>query len=465
MEQSYNFSSERNSNSKAVYIETLGCQMNKSDAERIYGILSHFGYTPCEEAREADFLIMNTCSIRQLSEEKAYSRIGLWGKWKKKKNSGLKIALCGCIAQHSEENLLARFPFLDLVFGTQNIYELPELLDKIEHGERIGAVRDYVVDEKDFGPAAGSSGSKLFVRQKGTNAWLPIIEGCNNFCTYCIVPYTRGRERSRDFDAIIEEAKNIIAQGYKEITLLGQNVDSYGKDFKDSTGKEQTLANLLREINKINGDFRIRFTTSYPSDITDDLIQAVKESDKVCKYFHIPMQSGDNEILKMMNRRYNREEYGKIVEKIREQIPDVIITSDFIVGFPSETLEQFEQTVNALTDFKIDYSNIAMYSPRPKTPAAKLVDKFIDEEEKNRRFQILNNKVKENSLISHQKCLGQVKTILVESRKDGIFMGRTKCNKIVHFAVDSKYKNCKPGDFIDLKITHAHTWHLKGSMV
>lgn len=437
----------QNSGMKKVYIETLGCQMNKSDAERILAILGHFGYGEVQNAQEADFLIMNTCSIRALSEEKAYSRIGLWGKWKRKKNPNLKIALCGCVAQHTEEDLLSRFPFLDLVFGTQNIYELPELLKEINAGKRVFAVRKNVIDEKDFG----------FTRQKGTNAWLPIIEGCNNFCTYCIVPYTRGRERSRDFNTIIGEAKKIIEEGFVEITLLGQNVDSYGKDLEN----KPTLANLLREINKIDGKFRIRFTTSYPTDITDDLIKAVQECDKVCKYFHIPMQAGNSEILKMMNRRYNREEYAKIVAKIRAQIPDVVITSDFIVGFPSETTAQFEDTASALTELELDYSNIAMYSPRPSTPAAKWVEKFICDEEKNRRFQILNNKVKENSLASHKKCLHKNMEVLIDSEKDGIFTGRTQCNKIVHL----KAQNCKIGDFLTLNITAAHTWHLKGEVV
>ena len=226
---------------KKVYIETLGCQMNKSDSERIYGILSHFNYVPCEDENEADFCIVNTCSIRKLSEDKAYSKLGVWGKIKKERP--LKIGICGCVAQQEGENLLKRFPYVDLVFGTQNIYELPQL---INNDGRICAVRENPVKEDDFN----------IIRTKSLNAWLPIIEGCNNFCSYCVVPYTRGRERSREPQRIIDEAKSILKQGFREITLLGQNVDSYGKDLPE----KPTLAYLLRQIDALEGDFRIRFT-------------------------------------------------------------------------------------------------------------------------------------------------------------------------------------------------------------
>ena len=339
--------------------------MNKSDTERSYSILSHFDYEKTEDPKTADFLIVNTCSIRQLSEEKAYSRLGVWGKWKKTKPN-LKIAICGCLPQHTNEDLLKRFPYLDLAFGTQNIYELPNLINS---ESRIFKVlkKDYVKEEN-----AG------FLREKSVGAWIPIIEGCNNFCTYCIVPYTRGRERSRTPDVIIKEAKEVINQGFKEITLLGQNVDSYGKDLED----KPTLAYLLRELDKLEGNFRVRFVTSYPTDITDELIQTVKNSKKICEYFHIPAQSGDDVILKKMNRKYTRAEYGAIVQKIRSEIKDVTITSDFIVGFPSETDEQFKNTLSLIDEYELDYSNIASYSPRPHTVAAKMSDEFIDEKNK-----------------------------------------------------------------------------------
>lgn len=430
-------------NRKKVYIETLGCQMNKSDSERILAILEHFGYDETLEPKEADFLIVNTCSIRELSEEKAYSRLGVWGKWKNGGKKHLKIAICGCLPQHTKEDLLKRFPYLDLVFGTQNIYELPELLT--EEG-RICAIRNYHVDEKDFG----------YKRKKSVNAWLPIIEGCNNFCSYCIVPFTRGREKSRDFNTIIKEAKEIVAEGFKEITLLGQNVDSYGKDLEGG----YSLAKLLAEIDKIEGEFRIRFVTSYPTDITDELIETVANAKKIAPFFHIPMQSGNTEILKKMNRRYTREQYGEIVRKIREKMPDAIVTSDFIVGFPSETYEQFEETLTAIDEFGINYSNLAIYSPRPHTKASKMVEDFVDKVECEKRFQLLNDKVKETSLKNHKACVGKVMNVLIDSVKGDIWQARTKCNKIVYFNDET----ANIGDFRDVKITSADTWHLKGEI-
>ncbi len=422
---------------KKVYIETLGCQMNKSDSERIYGILSHFNYVPCEDENKADLCIVNTCSIRKLSEDKAYSKLGVWGKIKKERP--LKIGICGCVAQQEGENLLKRFPYVDLVFGTQNIYELPQL---INNEGRICAVRENPIKEGDFN----------IIRSKYLNAWLPIIEGCNNFCSYCVVPYTRGRERSREPQRIINEAKSILKQGFKEITLLGQNVDSYGKDLPD----KPTLAYLLRQIDALEGDFRIRFTTSYPTDITDELIDTVKNSKKICECFHIPMQSGSDRVLKAMNRRYDRKTYGEIVKKIRNNIKDVTITSDFIAGFPSETREEFEMTLSAFDEFELDYSNTAAYSPRPKTPAAKWVDKYVDENEKKERLSILNEKVKEMSLKSNEKYVGRVLEVLVESYKNGKFEGRTRNNKVVHIT-----GNCpKIGEFVNVKINRASTWCL-----
>ncbi len=425
---------------KKVYIETLGCQMNKSDTERILGILSHFNYLPCDNENEADFCIVNTCSIRKLSEDKAYSRLGKWGKIKKKRD--LKIGVCGCVAQQEGEKLLKRFPYVDLVFGTTNIYELPELLNL---DKRTSAIRENAYGEKEFS----------IDRTHGLNAWLPIIEGCNNFCTYCVVPYTRGRERSREPHLIIEEAKKIVAQGFKEITLLGQNVDSYGKDLP----QKPTLAYLLREIEKIDGNFRIRFTTSYPTDITDELIQTVKELNKVCECFHIPMQSGSDTVLKAMNRRYDRKTYAQIVKKVRDNIKDVTITSDFIAGFPSETDEDFKDTISAFDEFELDYSNTAAYSPRPNTVAAKWVDKYVDNEIKKERLQILNEKNKEAVLKSNKKYVGQVQEVLIEKEKTGAYEGRTRNNKVVHV----KGENIAIGDFVDVEITRASTWCLFGN--
>ena len=437
---------------KKVYIETMGCQMNKSDSERIVGMLSHFDYEECTNPREADLLIVNTCSIRQLSANKAYSQIGVWGKWKK--HRPIKIGFCGCVAQQDREKLIKRFPYLDLVFGTHNIYELPELIKRVEDGEQVCAITEtpYKTDETQY-----------HIERKGNlNAWIPIIEGCNNFCTYCIVPYTRGRERSREMAVIIDEAKKAVAQGFKEITLLGQNVDSYGKDFKDG---QTTLANLLRELNKIEGTFRIRFVTSYPTDITDDLIDAVEECDKVCKYFHIPMQSGNSEVLKKMNRRYDREQYKNIVEKIRKRFKHVTITSDFIAGFPGETEEQFQDTLSAIKELQLDYSNTAAYSPRERTIAAKWTDKFLSEEIKYERLDRLNEVNKEACIESNKRFIGETLEVLVEDIKerDGkrIITSRAGNNKIVHFESNT----AQIGDFVNVKIEKASMWCVKGTQI
>lgn len=426
--------------------------MNKSDSERIAGILSHFGYNQCDNPKKADLLIINTCSIRQLSTDKAYSRIGLWGKWKKSKPH-IKIGICGCVAQQDKNQIRCRAPYVDLIFGTHNIYELPELIKKIEADVKVCAVSEKAVikDANDF----------KIDRIQGVNAWIPIIEGCNNFCTYCVVPFTRGRERSRKLDEILKEAENAIKSGYKEITLLGQNVDSYGKDFDD---KNITLANLLRALNKIEGKFRIRFVTSYPSDITDDLISAVSECDKVCEYFHIPMQSGSDEILKAMNRHYDRNTYAQIVKKVRNTFKDVAITSDFIAGFPGETIEQFHQTLSAIDEFELDYQNTAAYSPRKFTKAAKMEDKFIDEDEKKRRLEILNDKNKEAALKSNKKFVGKTLEVLIEAKTekgDKVFWtGRGRNNKLIHFEAP----NADIGDFVDVKVEKAQTWCLYGSI-
>lgn len=460
---------------KKVYIETLGCQMNKSDTEKMLGMLDYLGYEEvCEVKNEnsADLLIINTCSIRQLSEDKAFSRVGLWGKWKKKR-SELKIAFCGCVAQQTGSAIFKRMPFLDLIMGTHNINEFPELIKRIENDEKVCAVGDVALEEKDF----------ELKRAKGVNAWITITEGCDNFCTYCIVPYTRGRERSRAPETIIKEAKEALSQGFKEITLLGQNVDSYGKGLAVEDEKERgkegkpikepsllpsfppiNLAYLLRELNALGGKFRIRFTTSYPTDITDELINTVIECDKVCECLHIPMQSGSSEVLKKMNRRYDRETYFDIVKKIREKIPDVTITSDFIAGFPGETEKQFEETISAMQELELDYSNTAAYSPRAITAAAKWEELFLSDEVKCDRLERLNEQNRQNCLASNKKYIERTMEILVDSFENhkgkNIITGRTRNNKIVHVPCDKDLT----GQFINVKITGAKTWYIQGKL-
>ena len=441
---------------KKVYIETMGCQMNKSDSERMFGMLSHFGYEQTENAKEADLVMVNTCSIRQLSEDKAFSLIGVWGQWKKTINPDLKIGFCGCVAQQKMKEVFRRAPYVDFVLGTHKIYSLPDIIKRINEGERVLECEETHKSEDD------KASQYNINRVKSVNAWIPITEGCNNFCTYCIVPYTRGRERSRTPEIIIKEAKDAIAEGFKEITLLGQNVDSYGKDFKD---RNYRLAHLLRELNELEGQFRIRFVTSYPTDITDELIETVVELDKVCEYFHIPMQSGSSEVLKKMNRRYDRETYAKIVEKVRTKVKDVTITSDFIAGFPGETEEQFVETLTAIDEFELDYSNTAAYSPREKTVAAKWIDKYIDEDIKTERLARLNDKVRENCLKSNQKYVGRTMEVLIENfenhKGNNVITGKTRNNKIVHIPCDTD----RTGEFLNVKITGTKTWYLQGELI
>ena len=433
---------------KKLFIDTLGCQMNKSDTERIVGMLSHFDYVRTEDEYEADLFIVNTCAIRQLSVDKAYSRLGYWGKIKREnKERDIKIAIAGCVSNLEKEQLLKKFPYLDLVFGTRNIYELPKLLKEIEE-KRLCALDDMPIVENDYS----------IIRDKSVNAWLPIMEGCNNFCSYCVVPYTRGRERSRSIEAILAEAKTILSQGFKEITLLGQNVDSYGKNLE---GKPN-FAQLLKALDELEGDFRIRFTSSYPTDITDDVIEVVKNSTHICECFHIPMQSGNDRVLRAMNRRYNVEQYREIVEKIRKNIKDVTITSDFIAGFPSETYEEFLDTIKAIDELGLDYSNTAAYSVRPLTKASKMVDDFIEEDEKKKRLAILNDKVKEAHLKSNEKYIGRTLEILIDDVKDGVYQGRTRNNKVVHLEDNKEYQI---GQFVEVEIKRVTTWCMFGVSV
>lgn len=437
---------------KKVYIETLGCQMNKSDAERMFGMLEYLGYEKTIEPKQADLLIINTCSIRQLSEDKAYSQIGVWGKWKKTRPN-IKIAFSGCVAQQVKEDLFKRAPYVDLVIGTQRLYELPELIKRVENGERVCSCEESPYTEKDYN----------IKRVKSINAWVPIMEGCNNFCSYCIVPYTRGRERSRNFENIMTEVTKALKEGFKEITLLGQNVDSYKGTDKD--GNEVNLSGLLKAINALEGQFRIRFVTSYPTDITEELIDTVIACDKVCEYFHIPMQSGDDYVLKKMNRRYDVATYSKICNHIRTKVPDVTITSDFIAGFPGETEEQFQNTLDTMKKLELDYSNTAAYSPREKTVAAKWVDKFIPEDKKTERLARLNETNRECCVISNNKYIGREMEVLVEKFENhngtNVISGRTRNNKMVHIPCETD----RTGEFVNVKIIGSKTWYLKGELI
>lgn len=437
---------------KKVYIETLGCQMNKADTEKIIGILNTVGYVEAEQPEDANLLMINTCSIRAASENKAYSYLGVWGKWKEE-NPDIKIAMCGCVAQQTKEQIFKRAPYIDLIFGTHNIDELPKLIEKLEEDEKVCSIHKTPYRDENF--------DFISKRKEGLSAWLPIIEGCDYFCTYCVVPYTRGRQRSRNPQEIIEEAKIIAKEGFKEIILLGQTVDSYGNDFDN---KNINLSYLLREISKIDEVLRIRFVTSHPHDMDETLIKTVSELEKVCEYFHIPMQSGSTEILEKMKRRYTRAEYLELVRMIRKYMPEVGITSDFIAGFPGETEEQFEETLSIVDEVVFDHCNTAAYSPRRQTPAAVWKNQ-LSFDEKKRRLNILNDKIKETTKLSNDRCVGKTMEVLVDgfSEKDGkiTLNGRTRTNKIVHFDGDKSLI----GTLLNIKITEALIWCLKGEIV
>lgn len=359
------------------FIVTYGCQMNVHESEKIAGILENLGYECGESREEADIIVFNTCAIREGAEDRVFGNVGNLKK-QKKKNKELIVVVCGCMTQkeNTAKKLLKIFPFVDIVIGTFNITKLGLFIEAVKKGRQLEIMQEGEIDE-----------TLPYKRTSGDNAWVNIMQGCNNFCTYCIVPYVRGREKSRKSENILKEIKEVVASGkYKKITLLGQNVNSYGKDRDD----ELSFAQLLKEICKIDGDFKVTFMTSHPKDLNDDVIDVIASEDKIEKAIHLPAQSGNNRILKLMNRSYTREKYLSIIEKIRQHIPNCRITSDFIVGFPTETEEEFEDTLDLVKKVKYDSLFAFMYSPREGTVASRM-DGQIDDETKHDRVNRLLN--------------------------------------------------------------------------
>ena len=357
-----------------AFVHTYGCQGNVADSEHIKGMLIEMGYVLCDDVSEADFILYNTCAIREHAEDRVFGNVGALKKYKKEK-PGLIIALCGCMMQqeHIAEKIKKSYPFVNLVFGTHVTHELPELVSKVLcTGKRV-----FCIDRSDGVIAEGLPSS----RDSGENAWLPIMYGCNNFCSYCIVPHVRGRERSRQPDVILDEAKSLVKEGYKLITLLGQNVNSYGKncDF------DVNFAELIRRIDEIEGDFKFDFMTSHPRDCSFELIDVLSQSKHICGHLHLPVQSGNNRILKEMNRHYTREHYLELIEYAKKKIPDVDITTDIIVGFPGETYEEFLDTLSLVKEVRYGSMFTFIYSPRKGTPAAEMPDP-VSKEEKTKWF-------------------------------------------------------------------------------
>lgn len=357
------------------FIVTYGCQMNVHESEKIAGILEKLGYQEADKRENADIIVFNTCAIREGAEDRVFGNVGNLKKLKKQKKD-LIIVLCGCMTQKeaTAQKMLRTFPFVDIVIGTFNLPKLGDYIEAVKKGRQLEIWQEGEIDEL-----------LPYKRTSGDNAWVNIMQGCNNFCTYCIVPYVRGREKSRQEANILKEIKEIIAEGkYKKITLLGQNVNSYGKDLNPPV----SFAKLLKDICALEGDFKLSFMTSHPKDLTDEVIDVIASEDKIEKFIHLPAQSGNNRILQKMNRKYTREKYLSIIEKIRAKIPDCRITSDFIVGFPGETEEEFEDTYSLVKEVKFDSIFAFMFSPREGTVAAKMEDQ-IPEKVKNERVNKL----------------------------------------------------------------------------
>ena len=383
------------------FVKTFGCQMNARDSEKLVGILEQIGYVEGTD-EHSDFIVYNTCTVRENANNKVYGRLGYLQNYKKK-NPLMKIALCGCMMQEPEvvENIKKHYKFVDIVFGTHNIFKFAEILcNNIESGSQVIDIwkdTNQIVEDLPV--------KRKFSFKSGVN----IMFGCNNFCSYCIVPYVRGRERSREPKDIIREIEKLVADGVCEIMLLGQNVNSYGKTLDNPI----TFAELLREVNKIEGLKRIRFMTSHPKDLSDDLIMAIKECDKVCKHMHLPLQSGSSRVLKEMNRHYDKEKYLDEVKRLREQIPDIAITTDIIVGFPGETEEEFAETVRYLTELNLYEMHIFKYSPRKGTVAAAMKEQ-VAPEIKNERSDVLLKLAHDNKTAYEAQFEGCELEVLVE---------------------------------------------------
>ncbi len=412
---------EREIANPKAHIVTFGCQQNVSDSERIKGMLLLCGYSLTENIEQADFILFNTCAVRGHAEDRVYGNVGATKKLKQA-NPNLMVSVCGCMAQQQSvaDKFYKSYPYVDIVFGTQQYHRLPEFIYRRLTGKRV---YELALDNADIV-------ENIPIRRDGKlKGWLPIMYGCNNFCTYCIVPYVRGRERSRDPQEIIAEATKMINDGFKEIMLLGQNVNSYGKG--ESHGVN--FARLLRMINDIEGDFRIRFMTSHPKDCTEELLDTIRDCEKVERHIHLPFQSGSSKILKQMNRHYDREGYLRLIKAARERIPDVEFTSDIIVGFPGETYEDFCETLSLVKEVKFTSLFTFIYSPREGTPAAIMPDP-ISREEKGKWFNELLAAQDAISKELNASLVGKVMRVLCEEETaDGLFSGKGEYYSSVTF--------------------------------
>lgn len=441
---------------KRSYVLTFGCQQNEADSEKLYGMCREMGYTPCDDAADADIILVNTCAIREHAEKKALSYIGQCKHLKAKKPE-LIVGVCGCMVtqEHRRDTIKFSYPYVDFVFGTSSIHRLPKLVyDKIKKQKRI-----YCPEESQYLVAEGLP----IHRSSDYRAWVSIMYGCNNFCTYCIVPYVRGRERSRRPEDIIAEVKDLVARGYKDITLLGQNVNSYGKDAVSDNGERYDFADLLSDLDKIEGDYILHFMTSHPKDASKKLIDVMAESTHIARQFHLPMQSGSDRILKKMNRHYDRAKYMETVEYLKERIPDVTITSDIIVGFPDESEEDFCDTLEMLKRVRFDMTYSFIYSPRKDTPAAAMECQITDAIKGERMNRLLETQ-NEIALEKNKPLENKILRVLCDGKSknnENVYSGRTEGNKIVLFDGNES----DTGKFVDILITRAETFALYGEKV
>lgn len=434
---------------KKYYIKTYGCQMNMRDSETLRALLEMMSYTEADNYEEADILLLNTCAIRENVHNKVFGMLGRF-KHLKESRPDIVVGLAGCMSQEEVvvEKILSKYKWMDFVIGTHNIHRLPQVLDealekrglKVEVWSKEGDIIENVPIKRD----------------SEYKAWVNIMYGCDKFCTYCIVPYTRGKQRSRMPEDIVKEVKELVSDGYKEITLLGQNVNAYGKDFDNIN---YNMSNLLEDVSK-TGIKRIRFVTSHPWDFTDDMIDVIKNNENIMPYFHLPIQSGSDKILKLMGRRYNKQDYLELFNKIKQAIPNASITTDIIVGFPNETEEDFKETLDVVNKCKFDGAYTFIYSPRVGTPAAKMEDN-ITLEEKELRLQELNKLVNKYSRLSNEKLLHQVVPVLIEGyseKGNNTLMGYTDTFKLVNVIGDEKHI----GKIVDVEITEVKSWSLNG---
>ncbi len=435
-----------------AFVHTYGCQGNVADSERIKGLLSLMGYTMTEEKEEADLILYNTCAIREHAEDRVFGNVGAIKKLKQS-NPNLIIALCGCMMQqeHIREKLFKSYPFVDIVFGTHNQYKVPEIFKAcLTRGKRFFADMTETNEVAEGIPA---------LRDNSAKAWLPIMYGCDNFCTYCVVPYVRGRERSRKSADIIAEFKQIVSEGYKDITLLGQNVNSYGKGLDEDIN----FSKLIRQLNDVPGDFTIRFMTSHPKDCTKELIDTIAECEKASKHIHLPVQSGNNRILKEMNRRYTREKYLELINYAKEKIEGLSLTSDIIVGFPGETYEEFCDTLSLVKE--VGYTSLFtfIFSSRKGTKAAEMPDP-VTYEEKNKWFKELCD-LQESIAANHSaEMKGKTYRVLCEGESKtlaGFMAGRTDGNVIIEFPIDDQGL---VGKFCHVKVTESLNWLVRGEL-